>query len=87
MSKSANRVGYMIPYFWELFTRYQNDPNYFIQQGDILASKFGNGEKDVKELIEACNTYAKEHSLQITFNYKLKLTYKELLKQLNHVTK
>ena len=42
------------------------------------------GETDAKEFIENCNSFAEENGLTVRFKYKKKLTYSNLLNQLNH---
>lgn len=83
MSKARN-VKVMIPYFWELFILYLNYPNYFVKSEDVLSDLFMRGETDVKEFISKCNTFAEENGLKVIFKYKKKLTYSNLLNQLNH---
>lgn len=84
MSIAAKKVKVMIPYFWRLFVRYLNDPNYFIQASDELGKLFGRGEEDVKDLVEHCNAYAEERGLVVRFTYREHLTYNNLLNQLNY---
>lgn len=84
MSKVSNNVRIMIPRFWELFVRYLNNPNYFVRSDDILSEQFMMGESDVKEFIEQCNRYADDKGLTVRFHYKEKLTYSNLLNQLNN---
>lgn len=84
MSTPAKKIKVMIPYFWELFVRYLNNPNYFIQTSDELYKLFGRGEDDVKDLIDHCNNYAEEKGLNVRFTYKEHLTYHNLLNQLNY---
>lgn len=84
MSKSSKNVRIMIPRFWELFIRYFNYPNYFVKSEDILSEQFMRGESDVKEFIEQCNIYAEDNGLTVRFKYKKKLTYSNLLNQLNN---
>ena len=43
-----------------------------------------NGEADTKEFIEKCNSFAEENGLTVRFKYKKKLTYSNLLNQLNN---
>lgn len=81
MSK-AESIRIMIPYFWNQFKIYLNDPNYFIRQEDRLSDYFSKGEEDVKSFVESCNKFSKLHSLGLEFPYKPGLTYKDLLKQL-----
>lgn len=83
MSKARN-VKIMIPYFWELFILYLNYPNYFVKSEDVLSDLFMRGKTDVKEFIEKCNSFAEERGLTVRFKYKKKLTYSNLLNQLNH---
>jgi hypothetical protein len=78
----AEHIKVMIPYFWELFKVYLNDPGYFIKESDILADYFGRGEKDVKEFILKCHKKARKNKLSIKFHYKERLTYKDILNQL-----
>lgn len=84
MSIAAKKVKVMIPYFWELFVRYLNDPHYFVRTSDELSKLFGRGEEDVKDMVEHCNTYAEEKGLGVKFTYKEHLTYSNLLNQLNY---
>lgn len=84
MSKPSKNVKIMIPRFWELFVRYLNYPNYFVKSEDILSEQFMRGESDVKEFIEQCNRYAEDKGLTVRFHYKEKLTYSNLLNQLNN---
>lgn len=84
MSKPSKKVKIMIPKFWELFIRYLNYPNYFVKSGDVLAEHFMRGESDVKEFIDQCNVYAETMGLSIRFKYIEKLTYRNLLNQLNN---
>ena len=83
MSKARN-VKVMIPYFWELFILYLNYPNYFVKSEDVLSDLFMRGKTDVKEFIEKCNSFAEKNGLTVRFKYKKKLTYSNLLNQLNH---
>lgn len=84
MSKVHKNVRIMIPCFWKLFIWYLNCPNYFVKSEDILSELFMRGEYDVKEFIEKCNSFAEENGLTVRFKYKKKLTYSNLLNQLNH---
>lgn len=84
MSKASKNVRVMIPRFWELFVRYLNNPNYFVKSWDTLSEQFMRGEPDVKEFIEQCNIYAEDNGLTVRFHYKEKLTYSNLLNQLNN---
>lgn len=57
---------------WAMFKMYMNNPNYYVQQNDVLANLFMQGEYDVERFC---------HSLGIT--HKRGLTYRQLLKQCN----
>lgn len=57
---------------WAMFKMYMNNPNYYVQQDDVLANLFMQGEHDVERFC---------HSLGII--HKRKLTYGQLLKQCN----
>lgn len=84
MSKASKNVKVMIPRFWELFVRYLNYQNYFVKSEDVLSELFMRGETDAKEFIEKCNSFAEENGLTVRFQYKKKLTYSNLLNQLNN---
>lgn len=84
MSKASKNVKIMIPRFWELFVMYLSYQNYFVRSEDVLAEHFMNGEADTKEFIEKCNSFAEENGLTVRFKYKKKLTYSNLLNQLNN---
>lgn len=74
----------MIPKFWELFIRYLNYPDYFVKSEDVLAELFMRGESDVKEFVDQCNVHAESMGLSVRFKYTERLTYNNLLNQLNN---
>lgn len=62
-----------IEMIWAMFKIYLNNPNYYVQQGDVLADLFMEGEAD---LTKVC------HSLGI-YPHQPGLTFGQLLKQCN----
>lgn len=62
-----------IEMIWAMFKIYLNNPNYYVQQDDVLADLFMEGEAD---LTRFC------HSLGI-YPHQLGLTFGQLLKQCN----
>jgi hypothetical protein len=62
-----------IEMIWAMFKIYLNNPNYYVQQDDVLADLFMEGEAD---LTRFC------HSLGI-YPHQPGLTFGQLLKQCN----
>lgn len=67
---------------WYLFRIYLNDPNYLVKNTDVLANKFGNGEKDVKEFVKQLNGKISSVLGIEPIKYSKRITYQQLLKQI-----
>jgi hypothetical protein len=78
--KSEELVMYIIPFIWEKFKKYLNDPNYYVRSNDILQDKFGKGKKDVKSLCKDINKRFPKIKLE-DLDYG-NLTYQELLNKI-----
>ena len=57
---------------WDMFKIYLNNPNYFVQQNDVLADLFMEGESDLNRLCHSLGVYPQQG-----------LTFEQLLKQCN----
>lgn len=57
---------------WAMFKIYLNNPNYYVQQDDVLADLFMNGEDDLNRLCYSLGFYPQP-----------RLTFGQLLKRCN----
>ena len=57
---------------WAMFKIYLNNPNYYVQQDDVLADLFMDGESDLNRLCHSLGVYPQQG-----------LTFGQLLKQCN----
>ena len=61
-----------IEMIWAMFKIYLNNPNYYVQQDDVLADLFMEGESDLNRFCHSLGTYPQRG-----------LTFGQLLKQCN----
>lgn len=86
MNKQEELIKEMIPYIWYLFCRYLNNPNYMVQQSDILIKVFMK-KTDVSSFIRNINKKLEEivgteDFIPITYKGIDEITYGEVLHQI-----
>ncbi len=86
MNKQEKLIKEMIPYIWYLFIRYLNNPNYLVQQSDLLIKVFMK-KTEVSSFIKDINNKLEEivgttDFRPITYKEVDDLTYGEVLHQI-----
>ena len=86
MNKQEELIKEIIPYIWYLFCRYLNNPNYMVQQSDILIKVFMK-KTDVSSFIKDINNKLEEivgtaDFIPIIYKGINELTYGEVLHQI-----
>lgn len=73
----------IIPYIWDLFRMYLNDPNYNVRESDVLSTKMMNGTKSVRKLINKLKDFIIKNNIDSDVHYVKNMTFKQLLIQIN----